>query len=170
LKLVNFGELHTPEPRIKCAAMLTEDEEQTLQQLSINHPYQDMHTRAAALLMLAGGKLRPMAIGAKLGVCGQSIYDWAHTWREQGVIGLLVKIGHRGGRPRALSDEMIAAVVCTASVEPLTRKQIVQRLEGEFGSLPFGHLDTSSVALNGKALRSSLTACRSKKATRKHSP
>ncbi|OXJ21420.1 transposase [Burkholderia sp. HI2714] len=98
--------------------------------------------------MLAGGKLPPMAVGAKLGVSGQSVYNWAHTWRDQGVIGLLVKIGHKGGRPRALSDEMIAAAVRMASVEPLTREQIVQRLEAEFGSpLPFGHLDTLSVAL-----------------------
>ncbi|WP_244110189.1 helix-turn-helix domain-containing protein [Burkholderia ambifaria] len=111
-----------------------------MQQLSINHPYQDMRTRAAALLMLAGGKLRPMAVGEKLGVSGQSVYNWAHTWREQGMIGLLVKIGHKGGRPRALSDEMIAAVVQMASVEPLTREQIVRRLDTEFGPLPTGRV------------------------------
>lgn len=43
---------------MKCAVVLTEREETTLQQLSINHPYQDMRTRAADLLMLAGGKMR----------------------------------------------------------------------------------------------------------------
>ncbi|WP_080432492.1 helix-turn-helix domain-containing protein [Burkholderia ubonensis] len=131
---------------MKCVVILTEVEAQTLQQLSINHPYQDMRTRAAALLMLAGGKLRPMAVSEKLGVSGQSVYNWAHTWREQGVIGLLAKIGHKGGRPRALSDEMIAAAVRIASAEPLTREQITQRLETEFGPLSFGHLDTQLVA------------------------
>jgi hypothetical protein len=35
----------------------------------------------------------------------------------------------------------------TAPVGPLTREQIIQRLEAEFGSLPFGHLDSPSVAL-----------------------
>lgn len=40
---------------MKCVVVLTEAEEATLQQLSINHPYQDMRARAAALLMLAGG-------------------------------------------------------------------------------------------------------------------
>ncbi|KVC93713.1 hypothetical protein BGV71_17705 [Burkholderia ubonensis] len=54
---------------------------------------------------------------------------------------MLVKIGHKRGRPRALSDEMIAAVVRMESVEPLSREQIVQRLETEFGPLPF-HLDS----------------------------
>ena len=72
---------------MKCVIVLTEAEEATLQQLSSNLPYQDMRTRAAALLMLAGGKLRPMSVGAKLDVSGQSVYNWAHTWREQGVIG-----------------------------------------------------------------------------------
>lgn len=55
---------------MKCVVVLPESEEQTLQQLSINPPYQDMRTRAAALLMLAGSKLSPMAVGAKLGVSG----------------------------------------------------------------------------------------------------
>ncbi|WP_322245402.1 hypothetical protein [Burkholderia stagnalis] len=47
---------------------------------------------------------------------------------------------------------MIAAVMRMASVEPLTRDQIVQRLEAEFGSLPLGHLDTLSVALKREGL------------------
>ncbi|KVP82172.1 transposase [Burkholderia ubonensis] len=156
---------------MKCVVVLTEAEEQTLQQLSINHPYQDMRMRAAALLMLASGKLRPVAVGAKLGVSGQSVYNWAHTWREQGVIGLLVKIGHKGGRPRALSDEMITAVVRMASVEPLTREQIVQRLEAEFGPLPFGHLDTLGVALKREGFTFKRNRLSLKKsATQRHSP
>ncbi|HHV7525565.1 TPA: helix-turn-helix domain-containing protein [Burkholderia orbicola] len=140
-------------------------------QLSINHPYQDMRTRAAALLMLAGGKLSPMAVGAKLGVSRQSVYNWAHTWREQGVIGRLIKIGHKGGRPRALSDEVIAAVVRVASAEPLTREQINQRLETEFGPLPFEHLDTLSVALKRKGFTFKCNRQSLKKSvTRRHSP
>ena len=156
---------------MKCVVILTEAEEQTLQQLSINHPYQDMRTRAAALLMLAGGKLSPMAVGAKLGVSGQSVYNWAHTWRNQGVIGLLAKIGHKGGRPRAMNDEMIAAAIRLASTEPLTREQIVQRLAAQFGAMPFEHLDTLSVALK----RAGFTYKRNrfslkKSAIRKNSP
>ncbi|KWH26487.1 hypothetical protein WL99_22205 [Burkholderia cepacia] len=118
--------------------------------MSINHPYLDMRTRAAALLMLAGGKLSPMAVGAKLGASGQSVYNWAHAWRELGVIGLLIKIDHKGGRPCALSDEMIETVEYMASAELLTRVQITQRLEAEFGPLPFEHLDTLSVTLKQK--------------------
>ncbi|KUY85238.1 hypothetical protein WS50_30760 [Burkholderia territorii] len=55
---------------MRCVVVRTEVEEQTLRQLSINHPYHDMRTRAAAQLMLAGGKLRPIAVGAKLLVSG----------------------------------------------------------------------------------------------------
>ncbi|WP_415877467.1 helix-turn-helix domain-containing protein [Burkholderia ubonensis] len=74
-----------------------------LQQLSINHRHRDFRTRAAGLLMLAS-KVRPAEVAAKLGATDQSIYNWARAWREQGVVGLLV--GHKGGRPRALPDEI----------------------------------------------------------------
>ncbi|WP_155646796.1 helix-turn-helix domain-containing protein [Burkholderia territorii] len=156
---------------MQCVVVLTEAEEQTLQQLSIIHPYQDLRTRAAALLMLAGGKLRPKAVGAKLGVSGQSVYNWAHTWRDQGVIGLLIKIGHKGGRPRALSDEMVAAFVRMVSAEPTTHEPVVQRLEAEFGSLPFGHLDTLSMTLKREVFTFKCNRLSLKKsATRRHSP
>ncbi|WP_232440839.1 helix-turn-helix domain-containing protein [Burkholderia ubonensis] len=127
--------------------------------------------RAAALLMLAGGKLRPMAVGAKLGVSGQSVYNWAHTSREQGVIGLLAKIGHKGGRPRAMNDEMIAAAIRLASTEPLTREQIVRHLEVQFGPMPLEHLDTLSVALKragGTYKRNRFSPKKSE--TKRHSP
>lgn len=53
---------------MKCIVILTEVEEQTLQQLSINHPYQDMRTRAAALLMREARRERPvdLQLGAHL--------------------------------------------------------------------------------------------------------
>ncbi|WP_323123668.1 helix-turn-helix domain-containing protein [Burkholderia alba] len=149
---------------MKYIVVLTEAEEQTLQQLSINHPYQDMRTREAALLMLAGGKLSPMAVGVKLGVSGQSVYNWAHTWPEQGVMELLIKIGDKSGRSRALSDEMIGAVVRMASAEPLTREQITQSREAEFGPLPFEHLDTLSVALKREGFTFKRTCLSFKKA------
>ncbi|WP_081895033.1 hypothetical protein [Burkholderia paludis] len=50
---------------MECIVVLTEAEEQTLQQLSINHPYQDMRMRAAALLMLASGQLRAVSAIAR---------------------------------------------------------------------------------------------------------
>ncbi|EDO95325.1 hypothetical protein AQ802_00645 [Burkholderia pseudomallei] len=71
---------------------------------------------------------------------------------------MLVKFGHRCGRPRALSDELIAAVVRITSSEPLTRVQVVRRLEAEFDLLPLGHLDTLSVTLKQMVLCLSATA------------
>ena len=132
---------------MKCVIVLTEVEEMTLRQLSINHRYPDMRTRAVGLLMLAEGKFSATTIGERLGVSGQSVYNGSYAWRAQGVIGLLRCVGHKGGRPRALSPEMVAAAVRYASAESLTRDQIARRLEAEFGPLPFGHLDTLSVAL-----------------------
>lgn len=156
---------------MKCVVVLTEVEERTLQQLSINHPYQDMRVRAAGLLMLAGGKLRPMAVADKLGVSGQSVYNWAHVWRKHGVIGLLARVGHKGGRPRALNAEMVAAAVRMASAEPLTRAQIAQRLEAQFGTLPFEHLDTLSEALKREGFTFKRNRYSLKKnATKRHSP
>ncbi|CAH2784453.1 MAG: hypothetical protein CBHOC_1711 [uncultured Caballeronia sp.] len=69
--------------------------------------------------MLAGGKLRPMGVRVKLGVSGQSVHNWAYTWHEQGVIGLLLKIGDKGRRAtRTLSDEMVASVMLMTEARP----------------------------------------------------
>ncbi|CAJ3841193.1 Uncharacterised protein [Burkholderia pseudomallei] len=45
---------------MRSVVILTKVEERNSQQLSINHPYQAMRTRVAALLMLAGDRLRPI--------------------------------------------------------------------------------------------------------------
>ncbi|WP_321787968.1 hypothetical protein [Burkholderia pyrrocinia] len=70
-----------------------------------------------------------------------------------------------------MSDETISAVVSMASAEPLTREQITQRLEAEFGPLPFGHLDTLSVALKRECFTFKRNRLSLKKsATQRHSP
>ncbi|WP_407675321.1 helix-turn-helix domain-containing protein [Paraburkholderia sprentiae] len=85
---------------MKCVVELTEAEDQTLQQLSVNHKRCDVRTRAAGVLLL-GRRVKLTGIASKLGVGGQSVYNWAHAWREHGVCGLL--IGHKGGpSPRAV--------------------------------------------------------------------
>jgi transposase len=69
-----------------------------LQPLPINHPYQDTRTRAAALLMLADGKLCPMEVGAnRIGFARQGR-------RSRG--GLTTKpplAGDEAGRPLRMS-------------------------------------------------------------------
>ncbi|KVO40117.1 transposase [Burkholderia ubonensis] len=129
---------------MKCVVMLNEAEDLTLQQLSINHRLRDFRTRAAGLLMLAS-KVRPAEVAAKLGVSDQSIYNWARAWREQGVVGLLV--GHKGGRTRALADEMVDAAAQFAQTEPLTLGQIAQRLEATLNEPLPCRLETLSAAL-----------------------
>ncbi|KVG89789.1 transposase [Burkholderia ubonensis] len=129
---------------MKCVVMLNEAEELTLQQLSIDHRHRDFRTRAAGLLMLAS-KVRPTEAAEKLGVSDQSIYNWARTWREQGVVGLLV--GHKGGRPRALPDEVVDAAAQFAQAEPLTLGQIAQPLEATFNEPLPCRLETLSAAL-----------------------
>ena len=105
---------------------LTECEAITLQQLSINHPWRDARTRAAGLLLLAAGEHRT-AIGAKLNVSHQSIYNWHGVWENRGVVGLLS--GHAGGRPLALPEALIATAVSVASQEALTLKGIAERIK-----------------------------------------
>lgn len=134
---------------MKCAAVLTEVEELTLQQLSINHWHQDIRTRAAGMLML-GQRVRVVAIAERLGVSDQAIYNWSHAWRSKGIAGLLG--GHQGGRPRAMNEEMIEAAVRIASAEPQTRAEIYAKLEAEFGPLSWHHLDTLSNALKSAGL------------------
>ncbi|KVU19956.1 transposase [Burkholderia ubonensis] len=153
---------------MKCVVMLHEAEELTLQQLSINHRHRDFRTRAAGLLMLAS-KVRPAEVAAKLGASDQSIYNWARAWREQGVVGLLV--GHKGGRPRALPDEMVDAAAQFAQAEPLTLGQIAQRLEATFNEPLPCRLETSSAALKrrGFSFKRNRYALK-KSATKKPSP
>ena len=129
---------------MKCVVDLSEAEEKTLQQMSLNHQHRDVRIRAAGVMML-GRKIKLTEVAAQLGVSGQSVYNWAHAWRESGIFGLLV--GHKGGRPRSLSEAMIATAVEAASAELMTLRQIAQRVEEAHG-VPFPcRLDTLSTAL-----------------------
>ncbi|WP_239499090.1 MULTISPECIES: helix-turn-helix domain-containing protein [Paraburkholderia] len=109
---------------------LSEAEEMTLQQLSINHIHRDTRTRAAGLLLLGRG-IKPKVIAGQLGVSGQSVYNWSHAWRDSGVCGLIG--GHNGGRRPALSEAMIATALEVARAEPLTLAQIAQRVQAIHG-------------------------------------
>ena len=114
----------------RCVVELSEAEEVTLQQLSINHRHRDTRTRAAGLLLL-GRKIKPKVIAGQLGVSDQSVYNWAHAWRDDGICALMG--GHNGGRPRALSEAMVATALEVARAEPLTLAQIAQRVQDVLG-------------------------------------
>ncbi|MFT4434629.1 helix-turn-helix domain-containing protein [Caballeronia sp. 15715] len=129
---------------MKCVVELTEAEDQTLQQLCVNHKHRDARTRAAGVLLL-GRRVKLTEIASKLGVSGQSVYNWAHAWREQGVCGLLT--GHKGGRPRALSEGMLATATEVARTESMTLGQIARHIEVVHGEPMPCALETLSVAL-----------------------
>lgn len=129
---------------MKCVVELSEAEEITLQQLSINHKHRDTRTRAAGLLQL-GRKVKAKVIAEQLGVSDQSVYNWAHAWRNSGVCGLLG--GHNGGRPRALSEVVVAAALEVARAEPLTLAQIAQRVQDIRGEALPCRIETLGEAL-----------------------
>jgi transposase len=110
----------------KLSLSLSECEAKTLLQLSINHPWRDARTRAAGLLCLHAGE-HPRAIGNKLNVSHQSIYNWREAWESKGLVGLLG--GHVGGRPLALPESMIATAVSVAKQGALSVRGITQRVE-----------------------------------------
>src|ERR1700730_11651765 len=116
---------------MKCVVKLSEAEDTTLQQLSLNHKHRDMRTRATGVMML-GRKVKLTEMASKLGVSGQSVYNWAHAWHDQGVCGVLV--GHKGGRPRALSNAIVGTAVEAARAESITLKQIAQHVEAAHGA------------------------------------
>lgn len=129
---------------MKYVVELSEPEKKTLQQLSRKHPHQDFRTRGLALLLLDSGR-RIEGVALELEVSGRSVYNWIHAWHDNGLCGLLV--GHKGGRPRALSEAMIATALEAASAELMTLRQIAQRVE-EVHDVPFPcRLETLSVAL-----------------------
>jgi transposase len=129
---------------MKLQVELTETEKSTLQQLSRKHSYQDFRMRGLGLLLLSDGR-RIYDIAQELEVSAKSVYNWAHAWQDKGLCGLLV--GHKGGRPRALSDAMIATAVESARGELMTLKQIAKCIEAVHGEPLPCRLETLSVAL-----------------------
>ncbi|WP_051377585.1 hypothetical protein [Paraburkholderia dilworthii] len=62
---------------MKCVVELSEAEETTLQQLSINHMHRDRDTRTrAAALSLLGHRTNRRLTAEQLRVSGQSVCDW----------------------------------------------------------------------------------------------
>jgi NAD(P)-dependent dehydrogenase (short-subunit alcohol dehydrogenase family)/transposase len=150
----NFTSIATPGLVTKCTVELTDVERRTLQQLSLKHRHRDFRIRATGLLLRARG-LKVQDIARELEVSYQTLYDWAHVWREFGVGGLLV--GHTGGRPLALPEAMLATAIKAASAESMTLGQIAQRIESVHGEPMPCRVETLAVAL--KAGRLLVQAC-----------
>lgn len=70
-------------------------------------------------------KLKVQDVACELEVSCQTVYNWAHAWREIGVCGLLV--GHKGGRPLAFPEAILATAIKVAGAESMTLRQIAQR-------------------------------------------
>ncbi|MGY6256867.1 IS630 family transposase [Paraburkholderia fungorum] len=130
-------------PAMTCAVVLTEPEKKTLQQLSRNHDRRDLRIRSAGVLLLGEGRTVP-DVASELEVSDKSVYKWAHAWNDRGLCGLLT--GHKGGRPRALSDTLIATAVEGARAESMTLRQIALRVEEAHGKPLPCRLEMLSVA------------------------
>jgi transposase len=129
---------------MKCRVKLVKAEEITLQEMAINHRFKNSRRRATGLLMLARGD-KPKSVCEALGVSDQAVYNWAHAWRLGGVCALTG--GHNGGRPRALSDDMVAVALEIARAEPLTLIQIAKRVEESQGQPLTCKIETLGEAL-----------------------
>jgi transposase len=144
LIFVNFTGIATLGLLMKCTVELTDVERHTLQQLSLNHRHRDFRIRATGLLLRARG-LKVQDVARELEVSCQTVYNWAHAWREFGVCGLLV--GHKGGRPLALPEAMLATAIKVAGAESMTLRQIAQRIESVHGEPMPCRVETLAVAL-----------------------
>lgn len=111
---------------MKLDIKVTQAERHTLQQLSRKHRHQDLRNRGLGLLLLSEGR-GAYDIAEELEVSAKSVYNWAHAWQNKGLSGLLT--GHIGGRPRALSDDMIATAAQAARSESMTLKQIADHIQ-----------------------------------------
>jgi transposase len=129
---------------MKRTVKLSEIERHTLQQLSVNHRHRDIRTRAAGLLLLGSGLSAPKA-AARLDVSAQSIYNWSRLWTDHGLCGLLG--GHGGGRPRSLSEAMLATAMDVARAQSMTLGEIAKQIEAAHGKPMPCVLETLSVAL-----------------------
>lgn len=82
-------------------------------QLSINHRHRGARTRAAGLLQLVR-KVKLKVIAEQLGVSDQSVYNWAHAWRDRGVCA-----------PAEIAAAFTLAVaVGDAAAQALTERQL----------------------------------------------
>jgi transposase len=121
------NELASP---MKCTIKLDDVEKRTLQELALRHPHEDFRARGLGLLLLSAGQ-RVHEISAQLDVSKKTVYNWTNAWRQKGLCGLLN--GHKGGRPRSLSEDMVATAVAAARAESMTLKQIAQCIEAAHG-------------------------------------
>lgn len=119
----------TPESRLM-KLILSPCEQETLFQLSINHPWRDARVRASGLLMLSKGE-HPTVIGQQCGVSHQSIYNWRDAWEQTGIVGLIG--GHAGGRPRKLNDAWMTTLTELVRTEALSLRGLAQRAEAIHG-------------------------------------
>ncbi len=85
-----------------------------------------------------------------LRVSDQPIYDWAKGWRDKGIFGLL--IGHKGGRPPKLTDDMLDYAAEVARQQPLTRAQIAAHVRERFPDAPSFSLDRLGAGLKARGL------------------
>jgi transposase len=116
---------------MKCTIKLNDVEKRTLQELALRHRHEDFRARGQGLLLLdAGQQVRDIA--AQLDVSMKSVYNWTNAWRQHGLCGLLT--GHKGGRPRSLSEDMVATAVAAARAESMTLKQIAGCIEAAHGA------------------------------------
>ncbi|WP_175804726.1 hypothetical protein [Burkholderia ambifaria] len=70
---------------MKCVVELTEVEDLSLLQLSVNHQAQDIRGRAAGVLMLAS-RIKVPVIAERLGMSQQMISGRSHAWRDCGPV------------------------------------------------------------------------------------
>lgn len=110
---------------MKLAVSLADAERVTLEALADHHPFPDFRLRALGLLALARDR-KPGDIAEVLRVSSQTVYNWSHAWRDQGLMGILN--GHQGGRPREVTEAQIDTAVALAEAQPLGSKELAQRV------------------------------------------
>ena len=83
--------------------------------------------------MLSKGE-RPTVISKHCSVSYQTVYNWYHTWQQDGLVGLIS--GHAGGRARKLNDAWLATICELVRTEAQSLRGLVQRAEAIPGA-PF---------------------------------
>ncbi|TXD12335.1 transposase [Extensimonas vulgaris] len=138
-----------PRPSKLLGKPLDEHEMLTLQEMAAHHPYADFRRRALGLLALQRGH-KVAHICELLQVSDQPVYNWAKSYRTQGLAGILD--GHKGGAPRKLSEEMVDAAVQIAREQALSLGQIAQQLHQRYPDAPSFSLARLSVWLKKRGL------------------
>lgn len=115
---------------MKNVTPLTEETQQTLQEMQLNHPKSQCRRRAQAILLNAKGFSIPKLVKI-ISVRRNTISQWIDQWEDYGLVGLYDL--PRSGRPPIFNEEEVELLKSITDEEPRKIKRTQAKMEEKTG-------------------------------------